>query len=287
MTDKDISIAEVEHSCLKIGKGTSFDGINPEIIKFLPPSIIKVINLLFRNVFDGFYPDSWNNQMLIPITKKGHTSKNPKMRGIGIGPILSRIYDIILSNRFCSWYIPNPEQAGFRKGQGCILQIFSLILIIDLSKNLLKDLFLALFDYEKAFDFINRPMLIDNLMKRRIGTKYLKAIANMYSTTSYIPKLSEHQLGEEIKTNHGVIQGRTSSANLFSFYVSDLSEELRKLNLNEFMKSLDLVQLADDTAIVAESIESIVNENYGYSFVLKKKILNNKLFEDQIFTFFR
>ena len=257
MTDQDISSEEVGLACKAIGKGTSIDGISPEIISILPDSLKSVITTLFNKTFNGPYPKPWTNQMLIPIPKTGHSSKVPKLRGIAIGPVLSRMYDIVLNNRFCNWYKPNPQQAGFRKGQGCIVHIFSLLLQIDLSKHLNRDLFVALFDYEKAFDYVNRPTLIQDLVKHGIGSRFTKAICNMYTTTKYIPKISQSRLGEEISTNYGVTQGRCSSANLFSFYVHDLYKEANNINMIEFMDRYDLFQLADDIAVTAEFLDTL------------------------------
>ena len=80
---------------------------------------------LYNNVFDDKYPCNWQQQLLFPYPKKGHKLSEPKLRGIAIAPSLSRIYDKILNERFCKWFVPNKEQAGFRKNQGCLLQIFS------------------------------------------------------------------------------------------------------------------------------------------------------------------
>ena len=46
----------------------------------------------------------------------------------------------------------------------------------------------------------------------------------MYKKTSYLPKLSNVETGAEIVTDHGVTQGKTTSANFFSLYVSDMAE---------------------------------------------------------------
>ena len=119
---------------------------------------------LFQNIFFGPYPNQWNKQLLKPVTEKGHSIRQPKLRGIGIGPILGRLYDIIINERFKSWYEPNPEQAGFRKFQGCVLQIFALFLLLDWAKYRCHELYIGLLDYEKAFDFVNRNRLINDMI---------------------------------------------------------------------------------------------------------------------------
>ena len=142
--------------------------------------------------------------MLIPITKKGHSLNDPKLRGVAIGP-LSRLYDIIIDKKFCSWFVPNAEQAGFRKYRRCVLQIFGFFLLVDMSKYLGKNIFIGLL----AFDFVNRSTLLKKMMAKGIGHVFLKSLANIYQSTSYLPKISDNMLGDEIITSHGVTQGRT------------------------------------------------------------------------------
>ena len=78
----------------------------------------------------------------------------------------------------------------------------------------------------------------------------------MYVNTSYRPKVSESMLGESITTKHGVTQGKKSSADLYSFFVSDMSDCLRDYT-NDFMDPANLCQLADDTATAAGSVDMI------------------------------
>jgi len=159
-------------------RGYGLDSVCPKICSISPQSVLDIILILFRGVFGNVQPKNWNSQLLISFTKKGHTSSNPNMRGIGIGPVLSRLYDVVLNNRFISWYKPNTEQAGFRKNQGCLLQIFALLLLIDLSEKLQKELFVGIIDYEKAFDFTNRYLLTKDMIEKGIGKRFLSSFAN-------------------------------------------------------------------------------------------------------------
>ena len=117
-TDKSIDLADLHQSFRNIGKGTSFDGLPGECLILIPDNLNICILSLLQNIFGKVYPYGWRKQILFPIPKKEHTIIKPKLRGIAIGPLLSRVNDIIINEKFCSWYNPNPEQAGFRKGQG-------------------------------------------------------------------------------------------------------------------------------------------------------------------------
>ena len=255
--DDPITMKELDDSIKQIGKGVSLDGIPPAIAKILPLNIKENILILLNRVFHGPYPEEWSKQILHSIKKDGHTPGNPKLRGIAIGPLLCRLYDIIIDIRFCSWYTPNKEQAAGKRGQGCPLQIFMLLLLIDYSRENGKDLYVGFLDYEKAFDYANRAGILSDMMRQGCGSTLTTAIAKMFSTSTYYPKANKNYLSNGITTDYGVTQGRRSSGSLFSFYVSDMPNALKKDEYDDFMDPLSLAQLADDSAIYAETITNL------------------------------
>ena len=255
--DKIPDMNELDLALKSIRKGASFDGLPPKILYILPPSLKEVILRLLQKIFVGKFPTEWNKQLLHAITKSGHTYKNPQLRGIAVAPLLCRVYDTIMDNRFRSWPTPNPEQSGFRAKQGCLLPLFNLMLLISFCKEVGRSLFVGFLDFEKAFDFVNRAILLCDLMKFGCGKRYLRALMKMYTETLYAPKVKEGQLGKSISTHHGVTQGRKSSSNLFSFFVSDMPESLNNLQTTDFLDPYNLLQLADDTSLLAEFFEAM------------------------------
>ena len=259
--DPQIDKDELDYAIKKIGNGVSFDGLSSDVLTFLPEEIRECMLKLFQNIFVGPYPNEWSKQLLKAVTKKGHSIKQPKLRGIGIGPIIGRLYDIIINGRFRSWYEPNPEQAGFRKHQGCVLQIFGLFLLLDWAKYRGHELFIGLLDYEKAFDFVNRNRLINDMVAKGADKNLVRNIYNMYKETSYIPQIDRNRMGEEIPTNYGVTQGKNSSCDIFSFYTSDMPECFEQQNQlvgdAALLQLVNLLQLADDTVTGALTLPSL------------------------------
>ena len=121
------------------------------------------------------------------------------------------------------------------------------MLVIDIAKHCNKELYIGLIDYEKAFDFMNRYLLMKKLMVNRIGSRFLVNLFNSYKQTKYVIKTSNSTLGNEIDTNAGVTQGKSTSANLFSFFISDMHESIEGANTLDFLDPFNLLQLADDT----------------------------------------
>ena len=257
-TDKDISIEEIERARRKMKRGVGMDGISPNIMSIAPKSLMEIIQKLYNTIFGNCYPECWNEQLLLSFAKKDHSSQKPSLRGIGIGPVLSRMFDVVMNMRFGAWYSPNKEQAGFREEQGCLLQILGLLMLIDLSKRLKKDLLIGVIDYEKAFDFTNRFLLCKDMMNNLFGKRFIMNFMNSYESTSYVVKASSNERGESIKTDQGLTQGKTTSSSFFSLYVSDMPAGLSEFENNDFMDPFYLFQLADDTTITAEIICSFI-----------------------------
>lgn len=164
--------------------------------------------------------------------------------------------DIILDLRFFSWY-KRREQAGFRPGQGCLLQIFLLLLLIGHSKKTKKNFLVGFPDYAKAFDFANRAGIVSNLMRSGCGKQFVKAITAMFATSTYYPKTNSNRLCDGIESHYGVTQGRKSSGNIFSYYVSDMPTIFHTSSTDDYMDPLCLAQLADDTALFAEKFHNL------------------------------
>ena len=268
--DETPDLNELEIAIKTNRRGISFDGLPSNVLHIIPQSLKKIILLSVQNIFFGKYPQVWKSQMQHAITKPAHTYNCPQLRDIAVAPLLCGIYDTIMNNRFGCWYVPNPEQSGFRAKQRCVLPLFTLVIMIIFCKENKRNLFVGFLDFEKAFDYVNRAQLLQYLMVKGRGTQYLHALSKMYMESFYVPKFSETQLGERIRSVHGDAQGRRSSTNYFSFFVSDMPIFLKYLNTNDFLDPYNLIQLADDTWTLAEYYETLRRQKFIAIFLYSK-----------------
>ena len=261
--DQDFSFTEFNDAILSIGRGIGVDGLDKKIAHLFPQKL-RLALLEFSNVvFHDKYPEEWCYQILRPEVKKGHTIKNPKLRGVALSSLLASIYDIMIDDRFKPWYKVNPEQAGFRELMGCLIQIFALYLLMELARSKGETLFIGFIDYEKAFDFVNRYDIVDDLMNEKAGSTFTKAVANMYERTYYVPKVSPTRKGEAIESVHGVTQGRKSSTSLFSFAIRNIPKAVKLPE--SFLDGHHVFQLADDATV---NVDSIMNLTTGFGQII-------------------
>ena len=93
-------------------------------------------------------------------------------------------------------------------------------------------------------------------MNDGFGCVFVKNLNNMYEQIQYLPKISTRILGDPMISDHGVTQGRSSSGNIFSYYISDMNDLFENDEYTDFMVA-SLLQLADDSVILAEQIASL------------------------------
>ncbi|XP_065561239.1 uncharacterized protein LOC136027713 [Artemia franciscana] len=80
------------------------------------------------------------------------------------------------------------EQCGFRKGGGCIDQIFNLRLMIEKCPHCQTSL-VSFINYEQAFGSVDRGALAKLLSLYGIPDKYIKVICAMYENNTAAVKV--------------------------------------------------------------------------------------------------
>ena len=85
------------------------------------------------------------------------------------------------------------EQNGFRACRSCIDHIFVLCTVLRNRKLQGKDTFICYIDYKKAFDSVDRNLLLYKLSQIGITGNMYRAISSMYSNPRARLILNEHE----------------------------------------------------------------------------------------------
>ncbi len=107
-------------------------------------------------------PDDWKKAIIVPLYKgKGSRNECGSYRGISLLSVPGKVYGRIVTKRLMEVTEGKvgEEQGGFRKGRGCVDQIFAMERLVEeyLGKN--KKLYAAFMDHEKAYDRVDREAL--------------------------------------------------------------------------------------------------------------------------------
>ena len=254
--DRDFEPGEIDDCIkdLKSDKAAGIDGIPPGLFKSLSDEWIVVLTYLFNMVFSGEYPLQWTIARLFMIFKKGDRLFPSNYRGISIVTAISKIYDMVLNNRFMKWFSPSFEQSGAQRGRSCSEQILVVRLLVDIARKLRLPLYIGFIDFQKAYDWLNRNLLLTMLADEGCSKRFLNAVAASLSTT--LSRIGN----SEFASTKGVRQGGPSSCALFTYYVDCMIKSINEYGPDGWLGVLHCLMQMDDTAVFATSRESFIDK---------------------------
>ena len=132
------TLQEVTHAIkqMKTGKSPGIDNICIELLKTDVITAGNIFTGLFSDIWTANeIPRDWNMGLIVKIPKKGDLQNCDNWRRITLLSMPNKIFCRVLLNRIEEAIDVNlrQEQAGFRRGKGCMDQIFSLRNIIEQS----------------------------------------------------------------------------------------------------------------------------------------------------------
>lgn len=200
-------------STLKQGQSAGPDDIPPEVPKNcnLDNIILEIYNY---GLIENIKPDIWSLSNIIPVPKSGDLAKPDNYRDISLTCVIAKMYNRMILNRIRDAIDPHlrVDQNGFRKGTTAIGQILALGRIIEEVKNNLTAM-LCFIDFKKAFDSLDRSIMLKILKAYGVPPNLLRAIRAMYKGTR--AKVTPDGISEEFHILAGVQQGDTLGPFLF------------------------------------------------------------------------
>ena len=236
----EVSRQDVENAIANTrnGKAAGPDRITNEHLKAASPVIVPFLVLLFNTCLRlGCIAAAWKNSFVVALFKgKGSPSEPSNYRGIAL---LNTVFKVL--TKILNWRIMDnianilpPEQYGFRPGKGTKEAIDILLTHIKSKISVPRGKTYAAFvDFEKAFDSVSRPKLIQKLHSQfNVKGLTLRLIATILGT-NFIRIFDGLRKTDPIEQTRGVLQGDSLSPTLFLTFVSDLADLLREIpNLN-------------------------------------------------------
>ena len=137
----------------------------------------------------------------------------------------------------------------------CEDHIYSLTSIRQTSMNDKESVFAAFIDLEKAFDWVDRDLLMYRLLQYNIDGRMYHAIRSLYRRTESCVRLNNSLLSEWFLVENGVRQGDSLSPTLFSLYINELAKSINNLNLGIKVgnSKVSILLYADDMVLIAKS----------------------------------
>ena len=202
---------------------------------------------------EGKIPAIWKkSDMFLLFKGKGPKSDLNNYRGISLESCPFKVLTKLLKERLETHLDQQlaPSQYGFRKQRSTRDPLSEIISGAKTELNNRGKLYAAFVDFQKAFDSVDRSLLLSKLRSRfSVGGAIFTLIANIL-TDNTVNATDGLTRSGPIKQNIGVIQGDSLSPYLFILFIDDVSEVLAAPNTKIYL-------YADDLAITAPSAPSL------------------------------
>jgi endonuclease/exonuclease/phosphatase family metal-dependent hydrolase len=250
----DVGLVSKIFTKLKRGKASGLDNLCAEHVIYSHPSLSIALTKLFNlMLLSAHVPYAFGQSYTVPIPKIDCCTKSmtcSDFRGIAISPIMSKIFEHCIFERFDNFLGSNDNQFGFKNGVGCSHAIFTVRNVVDRIVNGGSTANLCALDLSRAFDKVNHNALFIKLMKRNLPNKLLDIFVywfnNCWSCIKWVTTFSPFY-----KLEFGVRQGSVLSPVLFAVYLDDIVN-YRLDGFHTFV-----ILYADDILLIAQSVTEL------------------------------
>lgn len=222
----------------------------------------KWIQRICQQVYEGEnIPKEWEENIIVPIHKKGNTNDCDNYRAICLSSCVQKIYSRIIEKKI-RYHVEDElqeEQAAYRKNRQTQDHIYALRTAIEKKIEEGKALYLAFIDLHAAFDTIPRSSLWKAMETVGIPEKLREATRRLYHRTKGIVRI-QGQESESFKMERGIKQGDSLSPLLFIIVMNEIiksskdnSQNTKLGNWNMRPVNIQNLVFADDIVLIAES----------------------------------
>ncbi len=230
------------------------DNINGQVLidaLVNPIFATEFCNIMNEMLRSGQIPDDWKISTIVPIEKVKNAKKAEDFRPINMLPVYEKILEITVKNQINKFLNSNKvlieEQAGFRNNFSCESALNKVLSDWKSAIEEKKIVLCVFLNFKRAFETIDREILLKKLELYGFGPDVLKFFSNYLSCRKQLTKFKKTFSNEKI-CDIGLPQGSVLSPLLFILYVNDVTNVVMHSSVNLF---------ADDTLlyVVADSLE--------------------------------
>lgn len=241
---------------LKISTAVGHDEISSKFVQHfaaeLSPTLARLVNTI---IAENSIPEILKVSRVLPIYKSGDKLDVSNYRGISIFTPFAKVVEIVLQNRLKIFLQENkiihPLQFGFTEKSNTTAATLQLISTIQENLDKGQRVACLLIDLSKAFDCVDRILLVEKLKMINFSEKSVALIKSYFECRKQFVQLGEIKSDLQY-IQKGVPQGSNNGPIFFNIYINDLFN----LPLN------GCIQLyADDLALVYSATDLIVLEN--------------------------
>jgi hypothetical protein len=245
---------------LQRNKAAGLDGMKAKFILDVGELLHMPLLTTFNCFLEEGFPETLSTGMVHTFFKGGDASKFNNYKGITVGPILAKLFTMILEKRLREWVeqhrLRAKGQAGFRKDYRTIDQLFILRSLIKQSKAKKKPLYYCFVDFKKVFNIVPHEVLWHVLVGLGVEGRFLQCLQVMYAKDTVRINHPSEGVTSNFRCQQGVKQGCPFNPLLFGLYLDALEGHLdgRKCDVLALANvHVWLLHFVDDLVLTSES----------------------------------
>lgn len=255
-------------------KGSAHEILNSKVLREVVDSIGHVIlNFINTSLQVGKFPDKLKTSIIVPVPKVPNTILASEFRPINTLPPIEKVLELAVYYQILDHFNNNQilisNQSGFRQQHSCetALQLTLTKIKYDIDNN--KYVLAVFLDLKRAFETIDRDILLKKLQLYGIGGKVLDWFCDYLSGRAQRVSVGDSMSSDRIN-NFGVPQGSVLGPLLFITYINDIDLYINCEFVNLF---------ADDTLLMCsgQSLAECVNNMNKTLENVDKYLVANKL----------
>lgn len=226
-------------NCTKTKSG--LNNVNPAVIKMIVsncPYIIVNVVVYNDSLQQGICPDVWKYTVITPVPKIKNSAKSEEMRPINRAPTLDKILEALVDDDETNSIITQ-YQSAFCEKHSCETTLNCVINMWKQKRAQRRKIIVLFMDLQKAFETVNRAILIQKLENYGLEGTVLKWFKNwLTNRVQYVSFCGVKS--EPLIIESGIPQGTPLSCPLFNVYINDIVNNVDFCHINVF---------ADDTIL--------------------------------------
>lgn len=247
-----------------------------DILDLIGGNLVKLIN---QSLTCGVFPKILKKSLIRPIEKIKNTTDSSEFRPVNMITIEAKIYEKIVLRQLEEYFelnnIISEQQSGFRNKHSCESLINLVIINWKVAMHSNKSIVAVFLDLRRAFETIDRNILLLKLNKYGIVDIELKWFESYLSNRMQRTKVNE-VISTEITTRLGVPQGTVLGVFLFLIYINDIGRVVKNGKLLMFADDALLYVESDDVQVAVNKINEDLQHLSNWFKMNKMKLNINK-----------
>ncbi|XP_067622537.1 probable RNA-directed DNA polymerase from transposon BS isoform X1 [Eurosta solidaginis] len=211
--------------------------------------------------------DCWKTSVIVPVEKVKGTIKPEEIRPINTLPSDEKIIETVVKNQLLDYLNKNEviikEQSGFRSKHSCETAL-NLVIAEWKESRTKKQFTISVFlDLKRAFETVDRDILIRKLYKigiRNIALNWFKSYLSGRKQKTVI----RNKISPEVDIEIGLPQGSVLAAILFIIYINDIKNCIKYCKIRLFADDALLTVSGNTIDEAASKIQSDLQAIYKW-----------------------